>query len=168
MYRSKSNYNICYACCGITIMATCIAMIIYGTHNIYTSGYNGMSCSGNNITNMNITNTENCYIIDFTTCVYNNYICNGKYYIKYPLNNTCVNNNTMIYIVNNIINKTEFTCYINRHHGTIIDNKIIYISNSMFIIFTWCMLILILLFFCIYCYTENCKDNRTKEYYLIA
>jgi hypothetical protein len=168
MYRSNGGYNIGYACCGISILTTCIAMIVYGTHNMYNSGYYGMSCSGDNITDMNITNIDNCYTIDFTTCVYNHYICSGDYHITYPLNNTCVNNNTMAFIVNSIINKTEFTCYIDMHHGTIIDNTVVYVTPSKFLIVSWCMVILVLLLFFIHCCIENSRRNIRKEYLVVA
>ena len=168
MYRSNGGYSIGYACCGITILATCIAMIIYGTHTMYDSGYSGMSCGGDNITDMNIISTNSCYTVDFTTCVYNHYICSGNYYIKYPLNNTCVNNYTMAFIVNSIINKTEFTCYIDMHHGTIIDNTVVYNSPSNFLIISWCMFGLVLLLFCIHCCVENSRQNIRKKYYVIT
>jgi len=168
MYQYNRNYNIGYACFGITILATCITMIIYGTHNMYDGGYNGMSCGGDNITNMNIISTNSCYTIDFTTCVYNHYICSGDYHITYPLNNTCVNNNTFTFILNSIINKTEFTCYINGHRGTIIDNTVIYNSPSNFLIISWCMFGLVLLLFCIQCCVENSRRNIRREYYVVA
>lgn len=168
MYRYNERTNFGYVCCGLLIMASCIGMIIYGTQDMYQSGYSGMSCGGDNITDMNITSTNNCYTIDFTTCVYNHYICGGDYHITYPLNSTCVNNNTMAFIVNSIINKTEFTCYIDGHHGTIIDNMVVYITPSKFLIVSWCMFGLVLLFFSIHCCVENSRRNIRKDYYIVS
>lgn len=172
MYQSRREPNIAsaiaYACCGIIMLTTCIAVIIYGTNNMYDNEYNGMSCGGNNITMMNVTNENNCYTIDFITCVYDHYICDGNYHITYPLNNTCVNNSTMEFIINNVINKTEFTCYINGHHGTIIDNTVVYNLPPKFLIISWCMFGFVLICFLVHCCIENNKRNNKREYYMIA
>ena len=168
MYRYNERTNFGYVCCGLLVMASCIAMIIYGTHDMYQGGYSGMSCGGDNITDMNIVQLDNCNVIDFTTCVYDHFICSGMYHIKYPLNSTCINNNTMTFIIDSIINKTEFTCYIDGHHGTIIDNTVVYVTPSKFLIISWCMVVVVLFLFCINCCIENSRRNIRKDYYIVS
>jgi hypothetical protein len=168
MFRDYERTNFGYMCCGLLVIASCIGMVVYGTHNMFQSRYTGMSCGGDNITDINITNTDNCNIIDFTTCVYDHFICSRSYHIKYPLNNTCINNNTMTFIIDSIINKTEFTCYIDGHHGTIIDNSVVEASPSKFLIISWCMVVVVLFFFCIHCCVENNRRNIRKEYYVVT
>lgn len=167
MYRTNEAYHFGFMCFGVMVMGCCIGMILYGTHNMYDGVYKGYSCSGNNITNMTITNNHNCNIIDFSTCIYNNYYCKGVYHIKYPLNNTCINNITM----NNIINKlnvSEFVCYIDGRHGTIIDNTVTNNIPSKLLIVSWCLFASVVLFFCLYCCAENNRRKVRREYYAIA
>jgi hypothetical protein len=165
-YNERTNFG--YVCFGLLIIASCIAMIIYGTQDMYQGGYTSMSCGGDNITDINVARFNNCYIIDFTTCVYDHFICSGTYHIKYPLNSTCINNNTMAFIINSIINKTEFTCYIDGNNGTIIDNMVVYVTPTTFLIVSWCMVVLILLLFFIHCCIENSRRNTRNEYFVIA
>jgi hypothetical protein len=156
-----------FLCCCVLLLGSCIGMILYGTHDMYDGVYNGMSCSGSNITNMTITTNNNCNIVKFYTCVYNNYYCKGVYNIKYPLNNTCIDNTTM----NNIINKlnvSEFVCYIDGHHGTIIDNSVTNNTPSKFLIVSWCLFASVILLFCFYCCAENSRRKVRREYYAIA
>jgi hypothetical protein len=156
-----------FLCGGVLLLGCCIAMILYGTHDMFDGVYKVMSCSGNNITDLAIITKNNCNVLYFHTCVYNNYYCKDVYNIKYPLNNTCIDNNKMDQIINKL-NVSNFICYINGHHGTIIDNSVVNTTPSNFLIVSWCLFASVLLFFCLYCCVENSRRKVRREYYAIA
>ncbi len=149
---------------GCFIGMAAVAMIVYGTANMYNNTYNEHNCG--NPYNINIYNNSNCSYLYFDTCVYRKHICQGEYHITYPLNNTCCDYNFLNDTINNIVNST-FTCYINDRNGTIIDSSIIDIIPTRFMIAGWIVFVFVMIYFVIYCCIENCCNRKNERHYYI-